>query len=102
MRSASTLNSSKSVLMSSTRFPASASRTAAAHATEVLPTPPLPVKNRTRVGAFRNSMSWPSGVIAWDQQQPVEPQHEPPADSATAKGFDCDTPHQLASISREG
>ncbi len=42
--------------MSSTRFPASASFTAVAQATEVLPTPPLPVKNITRVGLFRNSM----------------------------------------------
>ena len=37
-----------SVLTSSTRFPASARATAVALATEVLPTPPLPVKNRLR------------------------------------------------------
>ena len=46
-----------SVLTSSTRFPASASVTAVAQASEVLPTPPLPVKNSPRVGSFRNSMT---------------------------------------------
>ena len=39
-----------SVLTSSTRLPASARPMAVAQAEEVLPTPPLPVKNRMRVG----------------------------------------------------
>src|ERR1035441_296599 len=39
-----------SVLTSSTRRPRSASATAEAHARDVFPTPPLPVKNRNRVG----------------------------------------------------
>jgi hypothetical protein len=43
-----------SVETSKTFFPASASFTAAEHATEVLPTPPLPVKNRLRVGCSKN------------------------------------------------
>ena len=45
-----------SVLTSSTFLPASASVSAAAVDSEVLPTPPLPVKNRCRVGWFRNPM----------------------------------------------
>ena len=43
-----------SVLTSSTRLPWRASVIAVAHAMEVLPTPPLPVKNRNRGGASRN------------------------------------------------
>ena len=43
-----------SVLTSSTRLPASASVNAVALDSEVLPTPPLPVKKRYRVGWFRN------------------------------------------------
>ena len=39
-----------SVLTSSTRFPASARAMAVAQAADVLPTPPLPVKKRMRVG----------------------------------------------------
>ena len=39
-----------SVLTSSTRCPPSASWMAVAQAIEVLPTPPLPVKNRKRGG----------------------------------------------------
>ena len=38
-----------SVLTSSTRRPARANRNAHAHESEVLPTPPLPVKKRNRV-----------------------------------------------------
>ena len=45
-----------SVLTSSTFLPASASISAAAVDSEVLPTPPLPVKNRCRVGWLRNPM----------------------------------------------
>ena len=45
-----------SVLTSSTLRPASASASAQAQASEVLPTPPLPVKNRKR-GGFRSSDS---------------------------------------------
>src|SRR5438105_7954652 len=45
-----------SVLTSSTRLPAAARLTATAHETEVLPTPPLPVKNRLRVGRCSNCM----------------------------------------------
>ncbi len=33
---------------------------AVAHASEVLPTPPLPVKNRWRVGARKSSVSVPA------------------------------------------
>ena len=36
-----------------TRLPASANEMAVAHATEVLPTPPLPVKSRFRVDLAR-------------------------------------------------
>jgi hypothetical protein len=43
-----------SVLTNSTFLPASASLSAAAVDNEVLPTPPLPVKNRCRVGRSRN------------------------------------------------
>src|SRR5690606_34261676 len=43
-----------SVETSSTFFPARARRTADAHAMEVLPTPPLPVKNTNRGGSVRN------------------------------------------------
>jgi hypothetical protein len=42
-----------SVLTSRTRRPRSARQMAVAHASEVLPTPPLPVKNRKGVGASR-------------------------------------------------
>jgi hypothetical protein len=42
-----------SVLTISTRNPPSARPMAVAHAREVLPTPPLPVKKRNGVGAFR-------------------------------------------------
>ena len=42
-----------SVLTSNTRLPASASCTAVAQAMEVLPTPPLPVKNRKRGGMIQ-------------------------------------------------
>ena len=42
-----------SVLTSSTRLPASARAMATAQAIEVLPTPPLPVKNRKRVGSIQ-------------------------------------------------
>ncbi len=45
-----------SVLTSSTVLPASASVSAAAVDSEVLPTPPLPVKNRCRVGWVRKPM----------------------------------------------
>ena len=44
-----------SVLTSSTYLPASAKARAAAADSEVLPTPPLPVKNRWRVGWVKNS-----------------------------------------------
>jgi anti-sigma factor RsiW len=53
-----------SVLTSRTRLPASARPIAVAHAAEVLPTPPLPVKNRTRVGC------WISVDMGFLQQQP--------------------------------
>src|SRR5512144_721518 len=45
-----------SVLTKSTRWPRSARPTAVAPATEVLPTPPLPVKNRFRVKGPRLTM----------------------------------------------
>ena len=45
-----------SVLTSSTRFPRSANSTAVAQASEVFPTPPLPVKNRFRVAFSMNCM----------------------------------------------
>jgi hypothetical protein len=45
-----------SVLTSSTCLPASANCTAAAQAMEVLPTPPLPVKNMKRGALCRNFM----------------------------------------------
>src|SRR5664280_2958774 len=48
-----------SVLTSRTFFPALASVSAAAHAIEVLPTPPLPVKRRNRGALSRNFMSAP-------------------------------------------
>ena len=44
-----------SVLTKSTRRPLSASRTALAQASDVLPTPPLPVKNKCRGAVVRNS-----------------------------------------------
>src|SRR5450755_2471470 len=43
-----------SVLTKSTVLPPSTSAKAAAQAIEVLPTPPLPVKNKKRVGLTRN------------------------------------------------
>src|SRR5271157_5425625 len=45
-----------SVLTSSARRPRSASATAEAHARDVFPTPPLPVKNRKREGLFRKAL----------------------------------------------
>src|SRR5574343_1644672 len=45
-----------SVLTSSTRRPASARAMAVAVETDVLPTPPLPVKKMNRVGSFSQSM----------------------------------------------
>src|ERR1035438_1698975 len=51
-----------SVLTSRTFFPALASVSAAAHAIEVLPTPPLPVKKRNRGALSRNFMSAPSSA----------------------------------------
>src|ERR1035437_2091084 len=47
------------VLTSRTFFPALARGTAVAHAMEVLPTPPLPVKKRNRGALSRNFMSPP-------------------------------------------
>src|SRR5512135_3534771 len=44
----------RSVLTKSTDFPPSASAKDVAHAIEVLPTPPFPVKNKKRVGLTRN------------------------------------------------
>src|ERR1017187_486667 len=52
-----------SVLTSNTRLPLSASAMAEAHASEVLPTPPLPVKNRKRVGASKKRASDCSGAM---------------------------------------
>src|ERR1035437_1807910 len=49
-----------SVLTSRTDLPLSVSAKAAAQAIEVLPTPPLPVKNKKRVGSTRN----PGGLTA--------------------------------------
>src|ERR1039458_1065241 len=51
-----------SVLTRRTLFPDSASVSAAAHAMEVLPTPPLPVKKRNRGALSRNFMSPPSSA----------------------------------------
>jgi hypothetical protein len=51
-----------SVLTSSTRLPVSARASAAAVDSEVLPTPPLPVKKRCRVVWARNAMVWRGGV----------------------------------------
>ena len=48
-----------SVLTSSTRFPRSARPTATAQASEVFPTPPLPVKNRFRVAGSGRIMANP-------------------------------------------
>ena len=48
-----------SVLTSRTFFPSRARVIAEAHAMEVLPTPPLPVKNRNRGALSRNFMSQP-------------------------------------------
>src|SRR5450631_2226507 len=48
-----------SVLTSRTLFPALASVSAAAHAIEVLPTPPSPVKKRNRGALSRNFISPP-------------------------------------------
>ena len=45
-----------SVLTSSTRRPPSASAMAEAHASEVLPTPPLPVKKRKRVALLSKTL----------------------------------------------
>src|SRR5512142_149071 len=54
-----------SVLTKSTRWPRSARPTAVAPATEVLPTPPLPVKNRFRVkGPGMTMMNPPSATPA--------------------------------------
>src|SRR5512135_1005064 len=54
-----------SVLTKSTRWPRSARPTAVAPATEVLPTPPLPVKNRFRVkGPGRTMMNPPLATPA--------------------------------------
>ena len=46
-----------SVLTSSTYFPRPASSSAVAQATDVLPTPPLPVKKRNLGGSSRNFMT---------------------------------------------
>src|SRR6187399_1425951 len=51
-----------SVLTRSTLRPRSASATAVAHATLVLPTPPLPVKKRLRGARSRRSMGAPSAA----------------------------------------
>ncbi len=60
-----------SVLTSRTRLPCRARCSAVAQATEVLPTPPLPVKNTNLGGSYRNVIA----VIA--QQHPDEPEHSP-------------------------
>src|SRR3989344_294573 len=49
-----------SVLTSNTREPDLANCTAVAHASDVLPTPPLPVNNRKRGGWLRKFMSAPA------------------------------------------
>ena len=61
-----------SVLTSSTRFPLSASAMADAQASDVLPTPPLPVKNRKRVGDSKKRPSDCSVAMF------ILIQHEPP------------------------
>jgi hypothetical protein len=62
-----------SVLTRSTWRPASASRTAVAQAIEVLPTPPLPVKNRKRVGASRNLIEYRAQQQLLDEEPPQQP-----------------------------
>ncbi len=99
-----------SVLTSSTRFPASARPIAVAQAAEVLPTPPLPVKNRMRVG-FRINVD----MTAPFQQQPdffcdeaasllVEGPQQPPdlSLSALTSILEAPTPAHAASWSRDG
>src|SRR5674476_1458198 len=60
-----------SVLTSRTRLPWLTRCKAVAQATDVLPAPPLPVKNRNRGGLSRNFMA------ARRQQQPEGPQDPP-------------------------
>src|ERR1019366_3531187 len=57
-----------SVLTSKTVRPLSASATAVAHARDVLPTPPLPVKNRSRVGCCKRRI--------FNLQSGIQEQHE--------------------------
>ena len=71
-----------SVLTSSTRRPLSARRTAVAQASDVLPTPPLPVKKTNRGKSARNVTTALASTIlpyaVWArQQQPPPPQHPP-------------------------
>ena len=67
-----------SVLTSSTRLPLSARLSAVAQASEVLPTPPLPVK-KTNLGRSLNTALVVSGYSisgeGVEPQQAVEPQH---------------------------
>ena len=64
-----------SVLTNKTRRPASASAMAEAHAREVLPTPPLPVKNRNRVGdSKKRARDCSVGMLIWIQHEPPRQQ----------------------------
>src|SRR5438093_3744899 len=65
-----------SVLMTTVRYPAAAQRTAVAAATDVLPTPPLPVKRTTRTGEVY--VRGVGGRRSWKVR------HAPPALRATS------------------
>ena len=83
------------MLTKRTRFSASANETAVAHATDVLPTPPLPVKSRFRVsspGKFISSLPRCLGLYQPDR---------PGASLKTGPGSK-ETPVKPASCSRVG
>ena len=68
-----------SVLTSSTDLPPSASDRAVAQAIEVLPTPPLPVKNRKRVGSARNPGGWTAALSLMVSFDPASKRERAPS-----------------------
>ena len=93
-----------SVETSRTRRPASASATAVAQASDVLPTPPLPVKKSAGVGEeMKESMAGEREEAA-QQQEEAGPQHEvtPRETTGSASGDAKPSRTRAANSSRDG
>ena len=87
------------MLTHNTRRPASASAMAEAHASEVLPTPPFPVKNRNRVGDSKKRVRYCSvEMLIWSQHEPPQQQLDF-SDAGVTSAFN---PNNAANSTRSG